>query len=368
MPVTILANNPRLFTLGWIIMRKPAKLNPGDKVAAITLSWGGAGMFPYRYETGKHQLEAEFGVTVVETPHALRQPDWIAANPRARADDLMEAFADPSIKAVFSMIGGEDSIRILPYIDLDVIGNNPKIFMGYSDTTITHFACWKAGVGSFYGPSFLAGFAENMGMFTYMVDSVRRTLFSADAVGEIKPNMDGWTVEGLDWAVPENQKRKRVLNPSTGWRWLQGSGVRQGRLIGGCIEVLDWLRGTDYFPSLDDWQDAILFLEVSEDSPSPKQVSYMLRSLAAIGILKRVSGILFGRPGGNLPIDQFEHYDQALLNIIRDEEGLSDLPIVTQMDFGHTDPMFVLPYGVLAEIDCDRQKVRILEAAVTDTQ
>jgi muramoyltetrapeptide carboxypeptidase LdcA involved in peptidoglycan recycling len=346
-------------------MLKPAKLNPGDKVAAITLSWCGAGLLPHRYEAGKRQLEAEFGVIVTETPHALRDPDWIAHNPRARADDLMASFDDPSIKAIISMIGGEDSIRILPYLDLDVIRANPKIFMGYSDTTITHFACWKSGLGSFYGPSFMAGFAENGGMFPYMVEAVRKTLFSAQPIGELSPNKDGWTVEHLDW-IPENQTRKRALTPSTGWRWLQGEGTVQGRLIGGCLEVMDWLRGTDFFPPAEDWQDAILFIETSEDMPSPLQVSYMLRSLAALGVIGRLSGILYGRPGGGMPVDQFEQYDRAILKIVRDEEGLDKLPIISNMDFGHTDPMLVLPYGVLAEINCDRQQINLLEAAVTE--
>jgi len=127
-------------------MLKAARLHAGDKVAAITLSWGGAGLMPHRYEAGKRQLQDEFGVTVVETPYALRDPQWISRNPQARADDLMQAFADPTIKAIFSMIGGDDSLRILPHIDPGVIRSNPKIFMGYSDTTVTHFACWKAGL------------------------------------------------------------------------------------------------------------------------------------------------------------------------------------------------------------------------------
>ena len=144
---------------------KPQALRRGSRVAAITLSWGGPGTIPHRYEIGKQQFEEEFGVTVIETKHALRPADWIAKNPKARADDLMAAFADKSIAGIISTIGGKDSIRILPYLDLDIIRNNPKIFMGFSDTTITHAACFKAGIISFYGPSFMAGFAENCGMF-----------------------------------------------------------------------------------------------------------------------------------------------------------------------------------------------------------
>ncbi len=347
-------------------MLKPPKLNPGDKVAAITLSWGGAGLLPHRCEAGKRQLEDEFGLTVVETANALRDPEWISLNPQARADDLMQAFADPTIKAIISMIGGDDSIRILSYLDLDVIRSNPKIFMGFSDTTVTHFACWKAGLSSFYGPSFMAGFAENGGMFPYMIDSVRRTLFSAEPIGQFLPNTDGWTVEFLDWADPANQNRKRQLNPTTGWRWLQGQGKARGHLMGGCLEVMDWLRGTDYFPPVTDWSDSILFIETSEESPSPHQVTCMLRPLAAMGVFKLLSGILMGRPGGNIPSERFTEYDEALLKIVVDEEGLTELPIITNMDFGHTDPMLILPYGVQTEINCDTQQVTILEGAVTD--
>lgn len=347
-------------------MLKPPKLNPGDKVAAITLSWGGAGLLPYRYEAGKRQLQDAFGVTVVETRYALRDPDWIWRNPQARADDLMEAFADPSIKAIISIIGSDDSMRILPYLDLNVIRSNPKIFMGFSDTNVSHFACWKAGLSSFYGPSFMAGFAENTGLFPYMVDSVRRTLFSSAPIGEILPNTDGWTVEFLDWGDPNNQQRKRQLNPTTGWRWLQGQGVRQGRLMGGCLEVIDWLRGTDFFPPLEDFHNAILFIETSEEAPTPTQVTYMLRALGAMGVLKHLAGVLFARPGGQISPERFGDYDQALLKVLVQEEGLTDLPIITHLDFGHTDPIMVLPYGALAEIDCDQQRLSILDSAVSD--
>src|SRR5919106_6044978 len=158
-------------------MIKPKKLQPGDIVAAISLSWGGPGTFPHRYEAGKRQLQDEFGLKVVETAHTVRDAAWLHKNPKARAEDLMNAFADPSIKAIISTIGGDDSIRILPYLDLDMIRSNPKIFMGYSDTTITHMACFKAGLVSFFGPSIMAGFCENGSMFSFIVNSGRRSLF-----------------------------------------------------------------------------------------------------------------------------------------------------------------------------------------------
>ncbi|MGB0387679.1 MAG: S66 family peptidase [Ardenticatenaceae bacterium] len=347
-------------------MIKAKKLRRGDKVAAISLSWGGAGAFAHRYEVGKQQLQERFGLQVVETRHALREPEWLDKNPEARAEDLMEAFADPEIKAIISTIGGDDSIRLLPYIDLEVIGSHPKIFMGYSDTTISHFACLKAGLVSFYGPAIMVSFAENGGILPYVASSVEKTLFSAEPVGVIEPNMEGWTVERLDWAVPENQSRKRKLTPASGWRFLQGQGIVQGRLIGGCIEVIPWLKETALWPDKDVWEGAILFLETSEEAPPPIYVARELRSYAAMGILPKLSGILFARPGGDVPPNKFIDYDQAILKVVAEEEGLTELPIITHMDFGHTEPIFILPLGVQAQIDCERKELAIIENAVVE--
>ena len=331
----------------------------------MTLSWGGPGAFPHRYAAGKRQLEEAFGLTVVEMPHTLAEPDWLARNPRARADDLMAAFADDSIRAIVSTIGGEDSIRILPFLDLATVAANPKAFVGYSDTTVTHLACYQAGLVSFYGPALMAGFAENGGMHRYLAESFRRTLFVAEPPGVVEPNAEGWTVEFLDWADPANQTRRRALTPSTGWRFLQGEGVHGGPLIGGCFEVVEWMRGTAYWPAPEQWDGALLFLETSEEAPGPSEVARALRIYALEGVLERLSGILFARPGGDVDPSKFGEYDAAILGVVRGEQGLDRLPVVTGMDFGHTDPIVTLPYGIRAEIDCDARQLRIVESAVT---
>ena len=344
---------------------KPKRLRRGGRVAAVSLSWGGPGTFPHRYAAGKRQFEEEFGVAVTETAHALRDADWLDRNPRARADDLMAAFADPAIDGVIATIGGDDSIRLLPYLDLNVIRENPKVFMGYSDTTVMHCVCRKAGLASFYGPSFMAGFAENAGMFPYMVDSVLRTLFAADPSGLLPPNESGWTVEHLDWADPSRQSVARKLNPCTGWVFHQQEGVVEGTLFGGCVEVLDWLRGTPVFPSAESLDGAILFLETSEEAPPPEMLRQFIRSLAAMGCLEPLAGILLGRPGGQLDPTLFPGYADTLCSTVREEYGLGELPIVSNMDFGHTDPMMVLPLGVRVRIDSGRRELSIPEAAVT---
>jgi muramoyltetrapeptide carboxypeptidase LdcA involved in peptidoglycan recycling len=124
---------------------------------------------------------------------------------------------------------------------------------------------------------------------------------------------------------------------------------------------VDWLRGSPVWPGPEVWRNSILFLETSEDQPTPLAVTYMLRALAATGALSEARGILYGRPFGDEAT--FEAYDAVLLQVLA-ELGFSSLPLVTRMDFGHTDPKFILPIGVEAEIDCDEQQFRLLESPV----
>ncbi len=149
---------------------------------------------------------------------------------------------------------------------------------------------------------------------------------------------------------------KRELQSCAGWNFLQGRGIHKGCLIGGCIEVLDWLRGTSIWPELSEWEGTVLFLETSEDGPSPLAVARMLRTLAAQGVLKRISGLLFGRPGGQVGSEHFSEYDQAILEICVEEEGLSELPIVTGWISGTPTRCSWLPYGVELQINCERQE------------
>lgn len=331
---------------------KPKKLKSGSKIAVVSPSWGGPATHPHRYLAGKNQLEKAFNVTVTEMPHTLKDAAWIHNNPKARAEDLMMAFEDSSIDGIIASIGGDDSIRLLPFLDLDIIKNNPKVFMGYSDTTILHFACFKAGLSSFYGPSIMAGFAENSGIFDYMHNAVRKTIFSNEPVGDI-PAAEMWTVEHLDWADPKNQLQKRHLQKSSGRRLLQGEGQVSGHLIGGCVDVFPMILGTSLWPDLSAFDKAIFFVETSEEAPNVDDIKRIFRNLGVQGILERLSGILIGRPGGQVT-DLFR-YDGAILDVVANEFGLKNLPILAQMDFGHTDPMFVIPYGAACTIACEEK-------------
>ena len=332
-------------------------------MAVVSPSWGGPGDFPARYGVGKRQLEEALGVEVVEMPHALASDADVYARPDLRAADLEAAFSDPSIRGIVASIGGDDAIRILPHLDLGAIRANPKPLLGYSDTTVLHFACLAAGVRSYYGPSVMAGFGENAGPFRYLLESVERTLFTAEPIGEIMAHAGGFTAEVLDWASPALQHRPRSLQPAEGRRRLVGAGTARGRLIGGCAEVLDWLRGTPIFPPLGVFDGAILFYETSEESSSPLLVTRMLRALAACGVLERLNGMIVGRWGGLPDSTLFSALDAAVADVVAGELGLA-YPVLAGLDFGHTDPYFTIPYGAEAEIDSDRLTLTILEPGV----
>jgi len=344
-------------------MLKPPRLMKNDTVAIVSLSsgLGGDAAFLHRYELGKKRLEVEFGLNVATMPNALKGIEYLDNNPKARANDLMNAFMDESIKGIICMIGGDDTIRLLDYIDFDIIKNNPKIFMGYSDTTVNHFMIYKAGLVSFYGPTILAEFAENVEMHEYTKGYIKKVLFEPTAELAIKPS-PMWTSEFLEWADVKNSKTSRKMTKDDkGFELLQGKGTVQGRLLGGCIDVFPMIIGTKIWPVLDEWDNIMLFLETSEEEPSPNAVKYILRGMGAQGIFSRISSIVFGKPMNE---KYYEEYKQVLLQVVAKECGKPDLPILYNVNFGHTAPMCVLPYGVKAEIDCANKSLRLLETGV----
>lgn len=342
------------------MLKKPVHLAFGDKVATVSLSWGGAGDRDvlYRYHVGKERLEKQFGLQVVEMPHTLSGSSYLYAHPEKRAEDLMQAFGDPTIKAIFTCIGGNESIRLLPYIDFSLIASNPKIVLGYSDSTIAHLFCLKAGISSFYGPSILAEFAENVEIFPYTASYVKQVLFTPSPIGLITPPIQ-WTSEYLAWNE-ENQNRAKTMQDHEGYIFLQGEGVVQGRLIGGCMEVLEMAKGTTLWPDESLFSGSILFFETSEEVPSPASFTSYLRSYGTLQILQKVSAIIFGKPYQGRYYDEYVHAIRQVLA----ELDLSNLVVVTNMAFGHNEPMCILPYGAMAELDCTKKTFTLLESGV----
>ena len=341
-------------------MIKPKKLKKGDTIAIVSLSSGSAGddLFKHRYEQGKRRLEEVFGLKTVTMQNALKGSDYLYEHPEARAKDFMDAIKDKNIKGIICNIGGVDTIRLLPYIDFDIIKNNPKVFMGYSDTTVNHLMMYKAGVSSYYGPCIMCEFAENFEMHEYTKKYIKEVLFDNKDNIKIKSSPE-WTSEFLDWSNPNFDKKKRKMNKEThGFEVLQGHGSFEGELLGGCFDVFPIVNGTDIWPKKEDWKNKILFLETSEDQVSPDYIEYYLRNLIAQGIIDEINGIIIGKPTNET---YYEEYKEIYQRLISKEANKPELPILYNFNFGHTAPMCILPIGQKVRVDLDTKVMQILE-------
>ena len=341
-------------------MLKPKKLKKGDKIAIVSLSWGGLGdkKLIHKYYIAKERLENDFGLKVVTMPNTLKGSEYIYEHPEARAKDLMDAFTDKTIKGIFCAIGGNDTIRILPYIDYEVIRNNPKIFMGYSDTAANHFMMNKAGIISYYGPSVMCEFGEYVKMFDYTKDAVNNILFKDTSNYKIESS-DVWSKDLVLWKEENINIEKRLISEEHGYETIQGKGIITGKLLGGCIDVFPMVIGTEIWPSKEEWKDKILLLETSEEKLNPDLVTYYLRNLGAQGIFDVIKGILVGKPQDETYYEEYKDVYKKVLKEFRRE----DLPILYNINIGHAYPTGILPLGIEYEIDFDNKTIKFMESA-----
>ncbi|UYP48098.1 hypothetical protein NEF87_004383 [Candidatus Lokiarchaeum ossiferum] len=347
-----------------IFMKKPKRLKPNDKIAIISPSWGGPSIFPHVYKKGLQNIEKYFKLIPIEYPTACMNADKLYQNPKLRAEDINKAFENSEIKAIFISIGGEDSVRILPYLNKEKIINNPKIIMGYSDssTFLTLINQW--GLVTFNGPSIMAGFSQLESLPKEFINHIKTILFTNPMTYNYLP-FSQWCEGYLDWAKEDNVGKTNPLKENVDqWHWVQGKGKFKGNLFGGCIEVLEFLKGTLFWPQ-NSWSNKILFFETSEDVPTISQIGYIIRNYGMQGIFDHISGILFGRARDYSPEKKVE-LDKMLKRIIAEEFNHPEIPIITNMDFGHTDPQFILPLGIEAEIDCDLKTFKLLESPTTE--
>ena len=343
-------------------MIKPERLHRGDKVAIVSLSRGmlGEEMFIHKYHLARKRLEEDYGLAVVPMPNALKGTDYLYSHPEARAQDLMDAFCDPSVKAVFNAIGGDDTIRLLPYIDFDIIKNNPKIFTGYSDTTTNHFMMYKAGLVSYYGLSVMNQLGEYVGINEYTRAALEQTLFAPQPTTDILCSDFCSYDKDKIWWNEAHMGQATPRYPNTGYEVIQGSGKATGALVGGCIDVFPELLGTPLWPSLDEWKGKLLLVETSECDMPEMVLGWFLRNLNAQGILKVINGIIVGKPAFQ---DKLKSYSEVYRQIVGFEANRPELPILGNVNVGHAYPTGVFPLGLTYEIDCERHTFRLLEPA-----
>lgn len=339
-------------------MKKPKRLKIGDTIAAISLSSGMAGDPDtlWRYEQGKNQL-IDMGFNVIELELTLAGSETVYSSPKGRADSLHAALLDSNIDGIIATIGGIDSYRIFEYLDLNILRENPKIFIGYSDSTSVHHMFQMAGVVSFYGPCLLVDFAENGGAYHFTKESFRNVLME-ESIDYIFLWREKWTSQFLPWVI-DNKHTLRELCIDEGPIVLQGEGTVEGRLMGGCLEALSMLRGTPLYPTKEAFEKGLLLLETSQMYPDPVIFEIELRTMGVMGVLQLLNGILVGKPQDN---KYFEEYQIIIVKVLK-EFKLENLPLLYNCNFGHTEPKWTLPLGVKAQLDLDNKQLKLLESA-----
>lgn len=361
-------------------MNKINRLKPNDKVAIVSLSSGilGESFIKFELDIGVKRLE-KFGLIPVFMPNALKGLEFIKNNPEARAQDLKEAFLNPEIKAVVCAIGGVDTYRTYPYLMTDefktIVQNNPKIFMGFSDTTANHLMFQKLGLNTFYGPAFLPDFAElATEMLPYTKDAINY-LFDAPEKYEIKSS-PVWYKERALYSPSEVGKDREIIAETKGFECLQGTKKVQGKLLGGCLDVLASLVGVDNneeercpnydpeitskfntFPTLNEWKNKIMFFETSDAKMSPNQFETIIKVFKKMGVFNQINGLLVGKP---MDETYYNEYKEILVN----ELAEFDFPVLYNLNFGHATPRTIIPYGATAEIDPISKTVIIVDSTL----
>ena len=335
-------------------------------VGIVSLSSGiiGEEFVQFEVEIGLRRLR-EYGLKVKFMPNALRGIDYIREHPEKRAEDLLQAFRDPEIDMVLCANGGDDTIRLLPYLfDHDELREavSQKVFLGFSDTTINHFMLHKVGLNTFYGQSFLADVCE---LGPEMLPYSRRyfeELISTGGIREIVPS-EIWYGERESF-TPDQAGKELTSHPDHGFELLQGPSVFSGKILGGCIDSMyDFFSGELYadmpllcekyrlFPALEDWRDRILLLESSEEKMPPEKYRMALEYLKKKGVFDIVSGVLVGKP---MDETYAEEYKRHLIDVI----GNPQLPVVSNINIGHATPRCIIPFGVEAVVDAENQIIR----------
>ena len=338
-------------------------------IAIVSLSSGIAGEESVRFEVeiGLSRLR-EYGLKVKFMPHALMGLEYVRAHPEKRAEDLLEAFRDPEIDMILCAIGGDDTYRLLPYLfDRGELAEavTDKVFLGFSDTTVNHLMLRKVGLRTFYGQAFLPDICE---LGPEMHPYTRRYFEELIATGHIRriTPSDVW-YEERERFTPEEVGRPLPPRPDHGFELLQGAPVFSGKVLGGCIDSLyDFFNGDRYadmpalcrkyhlFPDAEEWRGRILLLETSEEKPAPAEYRRALEYLKETGVFDTVSGVLAGKP---MDETYAAEYRQLLVEVI----DRPRLPIVFNLNVGHARPRCIVPFGVEATVDAEKQVISFAE-------
>lgn len=315
-------------------LRKPKRLAAGNTVGLVAPAGPSADDERVRFSG---DLLRSFGFRVKEGAHVYDRNLYLAGNDRDRASDVNAMFADDEVDAIFTLRGGYGTQRMLPYLDFDLIENNPKVLIGSSDITGILIAIFeKTGMVGFHGPAAGGNYSD------YALAEFRKVLFEPRArtrIGAAPPIEER----------PGHVERKNRITRFAG-------GAAEGRLIGGNLTLVSTLMGTPYEP---DFRNRIVFLE--DVNEAPYRIDRMLTQLWLAGKLQHAAGIAFGKftetddDGNTFSIEE----------VIRMRCASLGIPVIGGLMIGHIADKTTVPIGIMARLDADAGALELLEPAVT---
>ncbi|CAN5411656.1 LD-carboxypeptidase [soil metagenome] len=313
---------------------RPRRLAPGDTVALVAPA--SATFRSSDLDIARESLQA-LGFTVVLGGHLLDRHGYLAGQDTDRARDINQCFANESVRAVLPIRGGWGSSRLLPYLNFDVIRNNPKVVLGFSDITALLLAIHaRTGLVTFHGPNGLGRWDE------YSVEYFRRLLIQGEAVTFENPHK----ISERN-SLTQTEHRVQTITP----------GRARGRLLGGNLTVLTTIIGSDYLPP---WDNAILFCEDVDEGFY--RLDRMLTQMKLAGILSRIRGFVFGTCAECGPGQGFGGL--TLEEIFADHIKPLGVPAWSGAMIGHQTPQWTVPVGMDVEIDAEKGTIAMAEPAV----
>ncbi|MGE3919884.1 MAG: LD-carboxypeptidase [Gammaproteobacteria bacterium] len=315
---------------------KPERLKAGDTVGLVASGFRVPEDIQIQYAVERLQA---LGLKVKLGKYVFNRYGYFSATDEQRAEDFNHMIRDKEIKAIVELRGGWGSNRILNLIDYKAIKDNPKIIMGFSDITALLLAIYhKTDLVTFHGPVGTDPWPE------FTVNYVKKVLFQGKEVVFSNPK------EADEDDLIQTKNRAQTIN----------SGVATGRLLGGNLTVIASMLGSSYLPK---WNGAILFVEdVGEDI---YKVDRMLEQLKAAGVLNRISGFIFGQcKDCTVGSGTTSYGSLTLMHVVSSYIKPLKIPAWYGAMIGHDPKMFVLPEGVMVEINADKGTIKMLEAAV----
>ena len=322
----------------------PEKLKRGDEIRIITPSFSMA-KWPKELLDLAIKRFTDMGLVVSFGKHVREFDDFESSSIESRIFDLHEAFGDKSVKGVMCAVGGYNANYLLEGIDWEIIRQNPKFFCGMSDITVLSNAILaKTGLVTYSGPNF-RNFGQKM-YFDFTLEYFKKLALKSET---IKIGVSEYWSDDK-WAKKQ-EKRKLIKNK--GW-WVINQGEAIGQVVGGNLCSLNLLQGTEYMPRL---KNKLLMIE--DDSMSTVgEFSRNWRSLMHMVDFSEVVGVIFGRFQKKTKMTK-----KLLTAMIKSLPQINDIPIIGNVDFGHTDPKITFPIGGIVKMVVGKEgsEIKIVE-------